>query len=164
MIRWKRDKATIWPRVPVPWTARRSNQSILKEIGPEYSEELISEVAQWCLTLCDPMDCSLPGSSIHGIFQARILQWVAISFSKRSSQPRDWTQVSRIVGRRFTVWATREGLMLKLKLQSFGHLMWRTDSLEKTLMLGENWRQEEKGMTEDEMTGWHHQLDRHEFE
>ena len=67
-----------------------------------------SEVAQLCLTLCNPMDCSLPGSSIHGIFQARILEWVAISFSRRSSWPRDWTQVSRIIGRRFTIWATRE--------------------------------------------------------
>ena len=47
-----------------------------------------SEVAQLCLTLCDPMDCSLPGSSIHGIFQARILEWIAISFSRGSSQPR----------------------------------------------------------------------------
>ena len=48
-----------------------------------------SEVAQSCPTLCDPMDYSLPGSSVHGIFQARILEWVAISFSRRSSQPRD---------------------------------------------------------------------------
>ena len=71
----------------VPWTARRSNQSILKEISPE---------------------CSL------------------------------------------------EGLMLKLKVQYFGYLMRRTDSLEKTLMLGKGRRQEEKGMTEDEMVGWHH--------
>ena len=54
------------------------------------------------------MDCSLPGSSIHGVFQARILEWVAISFSRRSSWPRDWTQVFLIVGRRFTVWTTRE--------------------------------------------------------
>ena len=46
-------------------------------------------VAQSCLTLCDPMDYSLPGSSVHGILQARILQWVAISFSRGSSQPRD---------------------------------------------------------------------------
>ena len=52
------------------------------------------EVAQSCPTLCDPMDCSLPGSSIHGIFQARVLQWVAMSFSRRSSQPRDRTRVS----------------------------------------------------------------------
>ena len=56
------------------------------------------------------MDCSLPRSFVHGIFQARVLEWVAISFSRGSSQPRDWTQVFRIVGRRFTVWATREVL------------------------------------------------------
>ena len=79
----------------VPWTARRSNQSILKEIIPEHS---------------------------------------------------------------------LEGLMLKLKLQYFGHMMWRTDSLEKDPDVGKNWRQEEKGMTEDEMDRWHHQLDGHEFE
>ena len=76
----------------VPWTARRSNPSLLKEISPEYS---------------------------------------------------------------------LEELILKLKLQYFGHLMQRTDSLEKTLMLG---RQEEKGTTEDETVGWHHRLDGHEFE
>ena len=62
-----------------------------------------SEVAQSCLTLCDPMDCTLPGFSIHGIFQARVLEWVAISFSRGSSQPRDRIQVSRIAGRRFTL-------------------------------------------------------------
>ena len=53
-----------------------------------YSE---SEVAWSCPTLRDPMDCSLPGSSVHGIFQARVLEWASISFSRRSSQPRDWT-------------------------------------------------------------------------
>ena len=78
----------------VPWIARRSNQSILKEISPEYS---------------------------------------------------------------------LERLMLKLKLQSFGHLMERTDSLEKTLMLGKIEGREEKRTTEDEMVGWHHRLDGHEF-
>ena len=57
-----------------------------------------------------------------------------------------------------------EGLMLKLKLQDFGHLMGRTDSLQKTLMLGKIEGQEEKGTTEDEMVGWHHQLNGHEFE
>ena len=61
-----------------------------------------------CPTLCDPMDCSLPGSSVHGILQARILERVAISSSRRSSQPRDWTQVSCSAGRFFTIWATRE--------------------------------------------------------
>ena len=79
----------------VPWTARRSSQSILKEISP--------------------------GISL-------------------------------------------EGMMLKLKLQYFGHLMQRVDSLEKTLMLGGLWGQEEKEKTEDEMAGWHHRLDGHEFE
>ena len=52
-------------------------------------------VAQSCLTLCDPIDCSPPGSSVHGILQARILEWVAIPFSRRSSQARDWTQVNK---------------------------------------------------------------------
>ena len=66
-----------------------------------------SEVTQLCPTLCDPVDCSLSGSSIHGIFQARLLEWIAISFSRGSSQPRDQTQVSHIVGRCFTVWATK---------------------------------------------------------
>ena len=55
-----------------------------------------SEVAQSCRTLCDPVDYSLPGSSVHGILQARILEWVAISFSRGSSRPRNRTQVSRI--------------------------------------------------------------------
>ena len=50
------------------------------------------------------MDCSLPGSSVYKIFQAIVLEWIAISFSRGSSQPRDWTQVSRIVDRHFTVW------------------------------------------------------------
>ena len=72
-----------------------------------------SKVAQSCPSLCDPMDCSLPGSSVHGIFQARVLEWVAISFSRESSQPRDWTRVSHIAGRRFIVWATREDLLYK---------------------------------------------------
>ena len=85
-----------WKRLlRVPWTARRSNQSILKEISP---------------------GCSL------------------------------------------------EGLMLKLKLQYFGHFMQRADSLEKTLMLGRDWGQEEKGTTKDEMAGWHYRLNGHEFE
>ena len=56
-----------------------------------WSEVKWSEVAQSCSTLCDPVDCSLPGSSVHGIFQARVLAWVAISFSRGSSWPRDLT-------------------------------------------------------------------------
>ena len=85
-----------WRRLlRVPWTARRSNWSILKKIRP---------------------GCSL------------------------------------------------DGLMLKLKLQYFGHLMWRVDLLEKTPDAGRDWGQWEKGMTEDEMAGWHHWLNGHEFE
>ena len=71
-------------------------------------KESESEVAQSCPTLSGPVDCSLPGSSLHGIFQARILEWVAISFSRASSQPRDRTEVSLIGGRRFNLWATRD--------------------------------------------------------
>ena len=72
------------------------------------SSQSESEVAQSCPTLCDPMDWGLPGSSAHGIFQAIVLECIAISFSSGSSWPRDWTQVSRIVDRCFPVWATRE--------------------------------------------------------
>ena len=72
------------------------------------SEQKASKVAQSCLADCDPMDCSLPGSYIHEIFQARELEWVAIAFSRGSSRPRDRTQVFCIAGRRFTLWAIRE--------------------------------------------------------
>jgi len=64
-------------------------------------------VTQSWLTFCDPMDCSPPGSSVHGILQEGILVWVAISFSRGSSWPRDQTCVSCTAGRFFTVWATR---------------------------------------------------------
>ena len=152
----------------------------------------VCEVAQLCPTLCDPMDCSLPGSSLHGILQARVLEWGAIAFSVTNLdsilKSRDitlptkvhlvkamvfpvimygcesWT-INKAEHRRidaFELWCWRrllrvpwtarrsnqsilketspgcslEGLMLKLKLQYFGHLMRRADLLEKTLMLG----------------------------
>ena len=69
-----------------------------------------SEVAQSCLILCDPMDYSLPGFTVHGILQARIPEYVAISFSRGSSWPRDWTRASHTTGRLFTIWAMREAL------------------------------------------------------
>ena len=86
-----------------------------------------SEVAQSCLTLCDPMDCSLQGSSIHGIFQARVLEWVAISFSRASSRLRDRTQIC-IVGRCFTIWATREAhhLMRNPYLMRRSYFLWHS--------------------------------------
>ena len=92
-----------------------------------------SETAQSCLTLCDPMDCSLQGSSVHGIFQARVLEWIAISFSRGSSQPRDRTRVSSTAGRRFTVWATREEYIYYIY------------QARKDPDAGKDWRQEEKG-------------------
>ena len=75
----------------------------LSSVGPTHWQwKKESEVAQSCPTLCDPMDCSLPGSAVHGIFQASVLEWVAISFSRGSSWPRDRTQVSCTAGRGFT--------------------------------------------------------------
>ena len=69
-------------------------------------------VAQLCPTLCDPVDCSLPSSSVHGTPQARILEWVATPYYRGSSRPRDRTWVSCIAGRFFTLWATREASVL----------------------------------------------------
>ena len=99
-----------------------------------------SEVAQSCLTLSDPMDCSLPGSSAHGIFQARVLEWGAVAFSERKLSAEELMLLNCGVGEDSRVpWIARrsnqsiqeeispeyslEGLMLKLKLQYFGHLM-----------------------------------------
>ena len=82
---------------------------MIHESLPFYDDD-DDEVAQSCPTLCDPVDCSLLGFSIHRILQARILEWVTISFSRGSSQPRDRTQVSHIGGRRFNLWATKEAL------------------------------------------------------
>ena len=78
--------------------------------------------------LCDPMDYSPLGSSLHGILQAKILEWVAISFSRGSSRPRDWTQVSCIAGRCSTVWASKYSESL-LRMQLKRHLRWWCDAL-----------------------------------
>ena len=85
------------------WTPESKNNKV-----KFWKKESESEVAQSCLTLYNPVDCSLPGSSVHGILQARILEWVSISFSRGTSRPRDWTQVSCIAGRCFNLRATRE--------------------------------------------------------
>ena len=92
-----------------------------------------SEIAQLCPILCDAMDCSLLGSTIHGIFQARTLERAAISFSRGSSQPRARTQVSRIVECRFTVWATREVLGRKVMTNLDGMLKSRDITVNKCL-------------------------------
>ena len=91
----------------LPFSSYRNNDLPIFFNYP-ISEVKWNEVAQSCPTLCDPIGCSLPGSSVHGIFQAIVLKWIAISFSRGSSWPRDQTQVCRTVDRRFTVWATRE--------------------------------------------------------
>ena len=79
-------------------------------------------IAQSCLTLCDPMDCWPPGCTVHGILQARIVEWIAIPFSRGSSWPRDQTWVSCVAGRFFTVWATREtGVYMCVKTTVWGN-------------------------------------------
>ena len=87
-----------------------------KPINPK-GNWIETEVAQSCPTLCDPIDCSLPGSSVHEVFQAGVLDWVAISFSRGSSQSRDRTHVSCTAGRCFIHWATREAISPEYSLE-----------------------------------------------
>ena len=82
-------------------------------------------VTQSCPTLCDPMDCSPPGSSVHGILQARILGWVAISFSREFYWPRDWTTSPALEGGFFTTWATREDGKGSIKMQKEMTKTWK---------------------------------------
>ena len=111
---------------PLEWTGWISLQS--KGLSRVFSNTTVqkqsyhsdtSEVAQSCPTLCDPMDCSLPSSSVHGIFHAIVLEWIAISFSRGSSWLRDRTQVSHIVNRCFTVWATNWQLLMEILFNLF---------------------------------------------
>ena len=88
-----------------PWKA--ACQASLSRIDLLQDNMVKVFVAQSCLTLCDPMDCSPPSSSLYGILQARILAWTVILFSRVSSWPRGQTYVSCITGRFFTIWATR---------------------------------------------------------
>ena len=116
---WRTNAFELWcwkRLLGVPWTARRSNQSILKEISPEYSLEGLmvklkfqyfghlmwrtaaaaAKSLKSCLTLCDPIDSSPPGSPIPGILQARILEWVAISFSNAWTWKVNMKSLSRV--------------------------------------------------------------------
>ena len=101
----------IWitpPRMLVVfWAPQRDSRDLLLRCYVRMKVKVL--VAHLYLAPCDPMDCSPPGFSVHGILQARILERVAVSFSRGSSQPRDQTRVSCIAGRFFTVWAAREG-------------------------------------------------------
>ena len=92
--------------IPVYSAASKCAFSFLKNDSTNWFQK--GNVAQLCLTLCNPMNCSCPGSSAHGILQARILEWVAMPSSRGSSQPRNQTWVSCITGGFFTVWATRK--------------------------------------------------------
>ena len=93
----------------IPWTEKLGG---LQSMGSQrvkhnwvtntFTLSAAAKSLQSCPTLCDSRDCSPPGSSVHGISQARILGWVAISFSRGSSWPRDWTWVSYMAGRLFT--------------------------------------------------------------
>ena len=91
-----------WYQWPQRWESKLPTSTYPSE-GWQVTVKSLSRVP----TLCDPMDCSLPGSSLHGILQARVLEWVAVSFSRGSSRPRDQTRVSCIPGRRLNLWATR---------------------------------------------------------
>ena len=97
---WSSILKFIWFGNRLHKNIQTSNQLSSKNLISIYSENE-SEATQLCPTLCDAMDCSPPGFSIHGIFQARVLEWVAISFSGASSWPRDQTRVSHIAGRHF---------------------------------------------------------------
>ena len=91
-----------------------------------------NEVAQSCSTLCDPVDCSLPGSSVHGIVQARILERVAISSSRGSSQARDQTPVSCIASGLLTIWATGENPNAQKLTAKHFVLCWENKGSQKT--------------------------------
>ena len=108
MSDWEKEMATnssilAWR---IPWTEEPDGLPSmgLHRVGHDWSD--LAAAAP--LTLCNPMDCSPPGSSLHGNLQARILEWVASPFSRGSSWPRDQTWVSCIAGRCFTVWDIRE--------------------------------------------------------
>ena len=104
---WYLRPAYLGPvEAPKPWQNAADTQSTCPYLG--WYRNCVVLDAQSCLILCSPMDCSLLGSSVHGILQARILESVAIPFSKPSFWLRDQTWVSSIAGRFFTIWATRE--------------------------------------------------------
>ena len=84
----------------------KNKRKVSQHLGKDARRLML--VSQLCPTLCYPMDCSPPGPSVHGIFQAGILEWVAITFSRGSFWPRAGTWISCIAGRFFSIWATRE--------------------------------------------------------
>ena len=109
-IQWQSLHKQLSPQMPGPVLGTRM-QPWAKQIPAlmeTYTQRKGELVTQSCPTLCDPVDCNPPGSSVHGILPARILEWVAIPFSRESSPPRGGSPISCIAGRFFTVWATRQ--------------------------------------------------------
>ena len=89
-------------------TYKRELDEKCKAISSHDYTCVCAKSAQSCPTLCVPIDCSLLGSSVHGILQAKMLEWVAILFSRGSSPSRDWILVSCIAGKLLTIWTTKE--------------------------------------------------------
>ena len=115
VINWSMEK-----NIPGEW--KHSIKGIIIITVTNKWSNMKELVTQTCLTLCDSMDCSLSGYSVHEILHARILEWDTILFSRQSSQLKDWTQVSCIAGTFFTVWATREAwkvVTIKMQLITF---------------------------------------------
>ena len=120
-----------------------------------------------------------PSSQSYGFSRSHVWMWEldykeswalknwcfwTVVLETTSESPLDCKEIQPVHCKGNHSWYSLEGRMLKLKFQYFGHLMWRTDSLLKDPDAGKDWRWEEKGMTEAEMVGWHHQLDGHKFE
>ena len=106
---WKQSQTSFFWAPKSLWTVTAAME--LKDAAPwkeSYDKAVLCLVTQSCPTLCNLMDWSPSGSSVHGILQARMLEWVAMPSSRGFSHPRDWTQVSCVAGRFFTFWATRE--------------------------------------------------------
>ena len=114
-IRWRRDRLptpVFWPGefhgLYSPWVARSRTRLSDFPLTPFHPLCRVCWVAQLYLTLWDPMDCSPPGSSVRGVFQSRILEWVIISFCRGSLRPRDWTHIFCIGRWILYHWATWE--------------------------------------------------------
>ena len=132
---------------------------------PEREIQIAERCWKWrevtlCPTLCDPLDCSLLGSSIHGIFQARVLEWVAISFSRGSSQPRDYSlQMLYHLSHQGSPPKGNQPWMFieRTDAEAEAPVLWPPDSknwlLKKDPDSGKDWRQKEKRAAEDEMVG-----------
>ena len=103
-----------------------------------YLYAVLCLVTQSSPTLYNPMVCSLPGSSVHGIIQARILEWVVYPFSRESSQPRNRTRVSCIAGRFFTSWATREDPYTSIHKVNLRKIVNLNINIRKVSLLEEN--------------------------